>query len=156
MVRVQPADFLCQSRPWSKLLPKVQVYAFYLVKSCYHVSVASCTVEGGSGVSRTRTGEVPLEEGVCISAMAAVVHMFVFIVLYAAGHRKECVTEMVRVESADSSLSATAVVKTPPQGTGVCVLAVKSCHHVYVASCTVEGVCIFCCGCSCAYFCIDM
>ena len=57
-------------------------------------------------------------------AVAAVVHMFVYIVVsYAAGHRKECVTEMVRVKSTDSSLSATAVVKTPPQGTSVCILA---------------------------------
>ena len=39
---------------------------------------------------------------------------------YAAGHRKECVTEMVRVESTDSPLSAMAGVKAPPQGTGVC------------------------------------
>ena len=30
---------------------------------------------------------------------------------------------MVRVESTDSPLSATVVVKTPPQGTGVCILA---------------------------------
>ena len=29
-------------------------------------------------------------------------------------------TEMVRVESADSPLSAMAEVKAPPQGTGVC------------------------------------
>ena len=51
----------------------------------------------------------------------AVVYMFVFIVvLYAAGRGKECVTEMVRVESADSPLSATAVVKAPPRGTGEC------------------------------------
>ena len=43
--------------------------------------------------------------------------MFVFIgVSYAAGLRKECVTEMVT----DSPLSAMAVVKAPPQGTGVC------------------------------------
>ena len=49
-------------------------------------------------------------------AVAAVVHMFVYIVVsYAAGHRKECVTEMVRVKSTDSPLSAMAVVKTPPQ-----------------------------------------
>ena len=56
----------------------------------------------------------------CISALAAVVHMFVFIASYAAGHRKECVTEVVRVQSADSPLSAMAGVKTPPQGRGVC------------------------------------
>ena len=42
------------------------------------------------------------------------------IVLYAAGHGKECVTEMVRVEFADFPLSAMAGVKTPPQGTCVC------------------------------------
>ena len=57
-------------------------------------------------------------------AVAAVVHVFVFIVVsYAAGHGKECVTEMVRVESAYSPLSATAVVKAPPRGKGVCILA---------------------------------
>jgi len=37
-------------------------------------------------------------------AEAVVVH--VCIVSYAAGHGKECVMEMVRVESADSPLSA--------------------------------------------------
>ena len=47
--------------------------------------------------------------------------MFVFIVVsYAAEHRKECVTEMVRVKSAYFPLSATAVVKAPPRGTGEC------------------------------------
>ena len=56
-----------------------------------------------------------------ISAVAVVV--YVCIVSYAAGHGKECVTEIVRVKSTDSPLSATAVVKTPPQGTGVCILA---------------------------------
>ena len=39
----------------------------------------SCTVEGGSGVSRTRTREVPPQEGVCISGVAVVVHMFVLL-----------------------------------------------------------------------------
>ena len=44
----------------------------------------------------------------------------VFIVVSdAAGHGKECVTEVVRVESTDSPLSATAVVKALP-GTDVC------------------------------------
>ena len=42
------------------------------------------------------------------------------VVLYTAGHGKECVTEVVRVESADSPLSAMAGVKAPPQGTSVC------------------------------------
>ena len=37
-----------------------------------------------------------------------------------AGHGNECVTEMVRVESKDSPLSAMAGVKAPPQGIGVC------------------------------------
>ena len=37
----------------------------------------SCTVEGGSRASCTRTRQVPLKEGVCIFAVAAVVHMFV-------------------------------------------------------------------------------
>ena len=56
------------------------------MKSGYHVSVTSCAVEGGSGVSYTRTREVPLEEGVCISGVAVVV----YVVSHAAGHRKEC------------------------------------------------------------------
>ena len=43
---------------------------------------------------------------------------YVCIVSYAAGHGKECVTEMVRVQSADSPLSAMARIKAPPQGTG--------------------------------------
>ena len=37
-----------------------------------------------------------------------------------AGRGKECVKEVVRVEFADSSLSAMAVVKAPPRGTGEC------------------------------------
>ena len=54
----------------------------------------SCAVEGGSrAASGTKTREVPLQEGVCIFAVAAVVHMFVYIVVsYAEGHRKACVT----------------------------------------------------------------
>ena len=59
--------------------------------------------------------------------------MFVFIVVsYDAGHGKECVTEMVRVESTDSPLSAMAVVKAPPRGTGVCEITfshIKSSDH---------------------------
>ena len=47
------------------------------------------------------------------------VHVYI-VVSYAAGHRKECVTEMVRVKSTDSPLSAMAGVKAPLQGTGVC------------------------------------
>ena len=52
----------------------------------------------------------------CIFAVAAVVYVFVhvFIVSYAARHGEECVKEVVRVESTDSSLSAMAVVKAPP------------------------------------------
>ena len=38
----------------------------------------SCTVEGGSRVSHTRTRQVPLEEGVCIFAVAAVVYLLLF------------------------------------------------------------------------------
>ena len=38
----------------------------------------SCTVEGGSRVSHTRTREVPLGEGACIFALAAVVHLLLF------------------------------------------------------------------------------
>ena len=68
-----------------------------------------------------KTRQVPLKEGVCIFAVAAVVHMFVFIVVsYAAGHGRECVVEVFRVKSADSPLSAMAVVKVPPQGKGEC------------------------------------
>ena len=65
-------------------------------------------------------------------------------------------------------VSATAVVKAPPRGTGVHVCEIISSHHVSVAflaevrvvSCMMkrkippqEGVCIlfFCRGCSCAY-----
>ena len=76
----------------------------------------SCTVEGGGRVSRTRNRKIPLKEGVCISGVAAVV----YVCMYTAGHRRECVTEMVRVKSADSPLSAMAGVKAPSQGTGVC------------------------------------
>ena len=43
-----------------------------------------------------------------------------YFVSYAAEHGKECVKEVVRVEPADSSLSAMAGVKAPPQGTGEC------------------------------------
>ena len=44
--------------------------------------------------------------------------------------------EMVRVESTDSPLSAMAGVKTPPQGTGVCILA---CEVSFVAFLHSEG-----------------
>ena len=76
------------------------------------------SVEGGSKVSCTKNRKIPPQEGVHLFAVAVVVHLF----------RMEqvtegCVTEMVRVKSADSPLSATAGVKTPPQGTGVCILA---------------------------------
>ena len=47
--------------------------------------------------------EVPPQEGVCFFAVAVVVHLFVYIVVsYTEGHRKECVMEMVRVESTGS------------------------------------------------------
>ena len=55
----------------------------------------------------------------CIFAVAPVVHMIVFVVSDAAGHGKECVMEVIRVESADSPLSAMAGAKGLP-GTGVC------------------------------------
>ena len=64
----------------------------------------------------------------CIFAVAAVV----YVCMYAAGHGKECVTEMVRVKSADSPVSAMAGTKTPSQGTGVCEITfqhIKSGHH---------------------------
>ena len=59
---------------------------------------------------------LPRKVCACFFAEAVVVNMFVSIVVsYAAGHGKECVTEIVRVKSIDSPLSAMAVVKTPPQ-----------------------------------------
>ena len=48
--------------------------------------------------------------------VAVVVRMFT----YAAGYRKECVTEMVRVESTDFPLSAIVEIKVPPRGIGIC------------------------------------
>ena len=56
--------------------------------------------------------KIPLQKGVCIFFLFICLHC-----LYAAGHGKECVTEIVRVESTNSPLSAIAA---PPQGTGVC------------------------------------
>ena len=55
----------------------------------------------------------------------------VFIVVSdAARHGKECVTEVVRIEFADSPLSATVLVKAPPQGTGVHVCEIISSHVI--------------------------
>ena len=52
----------------------------------------------------------------CFFAVAAVVHLFVYIVAsYTEGHGKECLMEMVRVESADSPLSAMAGAKLLPK-----------------------------------------
>ena len=59
----------------------------------------SCAVEGGSGVSRTRTREVPLEEGVCISGVVVVVCVCCF--TYSRAQKGVC--QMVRVKSMDSS-----------------------------------------------------
>ena len=61
----------------------------------------------------------------CIFTVAAVVHMFVWFRMQQGTIGvhvcdRDGQTEMVRVESTDSPLSATAVVKAPPQGTGVC------------------------------------
>ena len=63
------------------------------VRSCSSISsqvimflLLSCTVEGGSRVSSTRSRQVPLKEGVCIFAVAAVVH--VYCCFDAAEHRK--------------------------------------------------------------------
>ena len=39
----------------------------------------SCTVEGGSGVSRTRNRKIPPQEGVCIFAVAAGVYVCCFV-----------------------------------------------------------------------------
>ena len=93
-----PQTPLCQPQPWSKLLPKVQVYVRSRSSHFIMFLLLSCAVEGGSRASRTRTREVPPQEGV---------NMFVLF----AGHRKECVTEMVRVESTDSPCSATLIKK---------------------------------------------
>ena len=46
-----------------------------------------------------------------VCAFFFAVAVVVCIVSYAAGHGKECVTEMVRVESTDSPLSATLIKK---------------------------------------------
>ena len=68
------------------------------------------------GVERLTQGQEFLPRKVCGSFCCGCSYAYV---LYTAGHGKECVTEIVRVESADSPLSAMAVVKTPPQGTGI-------------------------------------
>ena len=101
----------------------------------------------------------------CISWLWLQLCIIICIVSYAAGHGKERVTEVVRVESADSPLSATAMVKAPPRGTGICESLL--CHVIMflLLSCTVEGGSrasrtrtrqvplqegvYFCCGCSC-------
>ena len=64
--------------------------------------------------------KIPRQEGVCILFCCGYSCAYVCIVSYAAGHGKECVTKMVRVESAGSPFSAMTGVKAPPQGTGVC------------------------------------
>ena len=133
----------------------------------------SCAVEGGSRASRTRTRQIKfLPRKVC----EFLLWLQLCICSYTEGHRKECVTEMVRVKSADSTLSAIAGVKLLPK----VQVYVRSCSsmssHVIMfllLSCAVEGgsrashtrtrevpleegVCI-CCGCSCAYllFCMQ-
>ena len=60
----------------------------------------SYTVEGENRVSRTRNRQVPLKEGVCIFCCGC--SCVYIVVLYTARHRKECVMEVVRVESAES------------------------------------------------------
>ena len=57
----------------------------------------SCAVEGGSGVSRTRTREVPLREGVCISGVAA----GVYVCCFTCSRAQKGVWQMVRVKSTD-------------------------------------------------------
>ena len=80
MVRVKSADSPLSAVAGVKLLPKEQVY----VRSCSSLSshvmflLLSCAVEGGSRVSRTRTREVPLGEGACIFAVAAVVYVGIY------------------------------------------------------------------------------
>ena len=100
-----PQTPLCQ--PWlgSKLLPKVQVYVRSRSSMSSHVIMfllLSCRVEGESRVSRTRTRQVPLKEGVCIFCCGC--SCVFIVVLYAARHQKEgtkrsaCVTEVVRCQ----------------------------------------------------------
>ena len=76
------------------------------------------------GVERLAQGpEKFLSRKVCAFLLWLQWCMFVYVyivVSYAAGHRKECVTEMVRVKSTDSPWSAMAGIKAPPRGTGVC------------------------------------
>ena len=87
---------------------------------------------------------MPTQEGVCIFCHGCSC-AYVCIVSYTAGHRKECVTEVVRVKSADFPLSAIAGVKAPLRGTGVREITfqhIKSGHHDSVPSLRVnmEGV----------------
>ena len=105
MVRVQSADSPCQLWLGSKLLPKVQVYVRSRSSMSSHVIMfllLSCRVEGESRVSRTRTRQVPLKEGVCIFCCGC--SCVFIVVLYAARHQKEgtkrsaCVTEVVRCQ----------------------------------------------------------
>ena len=80
---------------------------------------------------------MPPQEGVCIFfTVAVVVHMFVLFCM-----QKECVTEMVRIESADSPLSAMAGFKLLPE-VQVYVRSHSSISsHVimFLLSCAVEG-----------------
>ena len=63
----------------------------------------SCRVSWSRASRIMKNRNIPSQEGMYMFyVVAAVVHMFVFIVvLYAAEHGKECVTERVRVESTD-------------------------------------------------------
>ena len=81
----------------------------------------SCRVEGESRVSCTRTRQVPLKEGVCIFCCGC--SCVFIVVLYAARHQKEGTK---RSACGQVSATCTAVVKAPPQGTGVHVCEIIS------------------------------
>ena len=102
------------------MLNHVLHVACQVMSSCFFVFPVPLKV----GVEHLPQGpDKFLPRKLCASFCCGCSCAFVCIVSYAAGHIKECVTEMVRVKSTDSPLSATAGVKTPPQGTGVCILA---------------------------------
>ena len=127
----------------------------------------SCRVSWSRASRIMKNRNIPSQEGkYMFYVVAAVVHMFVFIVvLYAAEHGKECVTERVRVESTDfdSLVSHSCGQNSSPRYR--CMHSSLSRHVIMflLLSCTVEwsvshkdqrssspGRCVhFCCSCSC-------
>ena len=86
------------------------------ILACQIMSSCFCRFPAQSKVEvecLTRRTEKFLSRKVCafFCAVAVVVHMFV---LFRMQQVTECVTEMVRVESTDSPLSAMAGIKAPP------------------------------------------